>query len=139
MATFVTREESRAFGEVEECEVREIGAYVGPLVAGRTFGAKLDVEGAEPAIMPWLLAQPNLRFLIFEAAHNKRTLYRAVKTAGFILYGLKRHPLRLRIVRVDEFAEMLPFHDVVAIRIPDEASPPAEIHPQYLNPDKGTA
>jgi len=132
MATFAVHGGSEAFGEVEECEVREIGAYVGPLVANRTFGAKLDIEGAEPTVMPWLLVQPNLRFLIFEAAANQRALYEAVRTAKLVLYGLKRHPLKLRLVRVDEFAEMSRFHDVVAIRIPDGASRPAEVHPRFF-------
>ena len=68
MATFADTQGNDYFEKTETCEVREISKYVGPLVHGKPFGAKLDIEGSEMAIMPWLLAQPNLKFLIFEAA-----------------------------------------------------------------------
>ena len=87
-ATFVTHGQVwKNFEVIEECKVRDIGSYAGPLVAGRSFGAKLDVEGAEPQVMPWLFAQPNLRFLIFEAAHNQMTLYDQIRASGTTLFG----------------------------------------------------
>ena len=130
MATFAQSKRSASFEVVEVCEVKEISAYVGPLIAGRRFGAKLDIEGSEPAVMPWLLAQPNLSFLIFEAASNQAKLYSAVKEAGLLLYGLKRHPLKLIASRVDHFDEMKAFHDLVAVR---KSSGPKETHPRGLS------
>ena len=132
MATFSDHDRSGGFENTEECEVKEINSYVGPLVKGRPFGAKLDIEGSEPAVMPWLLAQPNLVFLIFEAAHNQSTLYREVRNAGLFLFGLKRHPLKLRAVRVDEFSQIALYHDLVAIRLPIGIHIPRESHPRYL-------
>jgi FkbM family methyltransferase len=130
MATFARAETGFSFEVVEECEVKEISAYVGPLIEGRRFGAKVDVEGSEPAIMPWLLAQPNLAFLIFEAASNQDKLYRSVRDAGLLLYGLARHPLKLIASRVDQFSEMSKFHDLVAVKL---VKGPKEIHPRGLS------
>ncbi len=132
MATFADQGLSAEFQKTEECEVKEISAYVGPLVKDRLFGAKLDIEGSEPAVMPWLLSQPNLVFLIFEAVHNQALLYEEVKSTGLVLFGLKRHPLKLRIVRVDEFSQMGLYHDLVAIRLPTGVIAPKETHPRNL-------
>jgi hypothetical protein len=129
MATFAQSANSASFKVVEECEVKEISAYAGPLIAGHSFGAKIDVEGSEPAIMPWILAQPNLSFLIFEAASNQAKLYEIVRNFGLLLYGLKRHPLLLRVSRVDHFDEMKEFHDLVVVRVQNG---PKETHPLKL-------
>jgi hypothetical protein len=72
----------------EECPIREIGSYAGPLITGRNFGANLDIEGAEPKVMPWLLAQPNLRFL----SPRRRTTIQC-STAKF------KSPVRLCLAR----------------------------------------
>jgi FkbM family methyltransferase len=131
-ATFVEHGEMSDFDATEICEVREISAYVGPLVEGRCFGAKIDIEGSEPKVMPWLLAQPNLRFLIFEAAHNHRLLYEQVRRSGLTLYGLERDLLRLRICRVNDFEDMTRFHDLIAVRIAHAALAPDRIDPRKL-------
>ena len=132
MATFAGADGNDYFEKTETCEVREISSYVGPLVYRKPFGAKLDIEGSEMAIMPWLLAQPDLKFLIFEAAHNQRELYDAVKSAGLVLFGLKRHPFLLRAIRVDDFSEMGDFHDLVAIRRTERMSPSKAAHPKFF-------
>jgi len=132
MASFVPNEGNGRFVAQEECQVREIGAYVGPLVAGKSFGVKLDVEGAEPHVMPWLLAQPNLRFLIFEASSNQRILHDLVRQSGRVLYGLNRDPLRLRITRIDRFEDLHAFHDLVAITLATPAAAPAVVDPRAL-------
>jgi FkbM family methyltransferase len=131
MATF-TDTDVDYFTKSETCEVREIGSYVGPLVHEKPFGAKLDIEGSEMAILPWLLAQPNLKFMIFEAAHNQRDLYDAVRSAGLVLFGLKRHPFLLRAIRVDDFSEMGNFHDLLAIRRKERMSRSKSAHPKYF-------
>jgi FkbM family methyltransferase len=131
MATFAGLRED-GHGLLEVCDVRSISSYVAPLVAGRCFGAKLDVEGAEPRIMPWLLAQPNLRFLVFEAAQNREQLFDLVRAAALTLYGLRRHPLRLQLVHIGGLAQLGAYHDVIAIRLPAGVHPPATVHPRSL-------
>ena len=81
-----------------------------------------------------LLAQPNLRFLIFEAAHNHRTLYGQIQNSGATLFGLDRDPLRLRITRIDSFAAMDRFHDLIAVRIAPGISVPVHVDPRKFGP-----
>jgi FkbM family methyltransferase len=134
VATFANHQDANSFELVEECEVRNIETYVRPLVSCCYFGAKVDIEGAEPQVLPWLLSQPNLRFVIFEAAHNQKFLYDAVHASGLVLYGLRRHPLLLRIDKVEQFAELLKFHDLVAIRVPKGFVCPSKADPkQFAN------
>lgn len=101
-------------------QVRDVATYLSPLIAQKPFGAKIDVEGAEKYIMPWLLQQPNLRFLLFEAAHEQHELLNLVRNAGLSLYGLCRSPLRSRIRAVETLEEMSRYHDILAVRLPQE-------------------
>jgi FkbM family methyltransferase len=103
--------------------VRGIADYVGPLVSEKPFGAKLDVEGAEPHLIPWLVRQPNLKFLIFEAAQNQDTLFDLVRRAGLTVFGLRRTIFRKQVEHVRSASDLAQFHDVVALRIGVE--PPA--------------
>jgi FkbM family methyltransferase len=132
-ATFVMHDRASNFEVIEECPIREIGSYAGPLIKGRNFGAKLDIEGAEPKVMPWLLAQPNLRFLIFEAAHNHTKLYSQIRESGTTLFGLDRDPLRLRLSRIDSPADMRRFHDLIAVRLGSGISAPAHFDPRNFD------
>ena len=115
-ATFADTGSATHFDASETCTVRAISPYVGPLVAARPFAAKIDIEGAEPRILPWLLAQPTMRFLIFEASNNPKALYDDVRAAGLLLYGLVRHPLLMRYRRIDSLGQLGQFHDVIAIK-----------------------
>ena len=115
-ATFADTGSATHFDASETCVVRAIAPYVGPLVAGRPFAGKVDIEGAEPKILPWLLSRPNLRFLIFEASNNPQALYDDVRAAGLLLYGLERHPLLMRYRRIDSLADLAQFHDVIAVK-----------------------
>jgi FkbM family methyltransferase len=132
LATFAREGNPHDLKASETCQVREIGAYVGPLVEGRPFGVKLDIEGAEPRIMPWLLAQQNMRFIVFEGVHNPEMLYKSVRASGLVIYGLCRSPLRLRIQRVDSAEGMNSFHDLVAVRLSADNDAPALVNPRTL-------
>lgn len=131
MATFADHDGASAFNVAETCEVKNIATYVAPLVNGRPFGAKLDIEGAEPKVMPWLVDQPNLSFLVFESAHNKSLLFETIRASGLVLYGLKRTLLRVRLSRIDGFSEVARFHDLLAVRI-DERIAPKSTSPRAL-------
>jgi FkbM family methyltransferase len=130
MATLVDYGKAdRVDWEGEVVVARDIASYVGPLVDGHEFGAKLDVEGAEPMLMSWLLAQPGLQFLIFEAARNQALLFDQVRSAGFHLYGLCKNVFRTRLRLISSMPEMSAHHDLVAVRI--SGSRPV---PKYTNP-----
>lgn len=131
MATLVGRSNQEDWDHVS-VPVKNVSTYVPPIIGSTPFGAKLDVEGAEPFIMPWLLKQPNLQFLVFEAAHNHQELWDLVKTSGLVLYGLRRQIFRKQISRVDIFRDLRLYHDLVAIRIPVSVAAPERIDPRRL-------
>ncbi len=115
-ATFADTGTATHFDASETCAVRAIAPYVGPLVADHRFAAKIDIEGAELKILPWLLAQPTMRFLIFEASNNSAALYDEVRAKGLLLYGLVRNPLLMRYHRIDSLGDLARFHDVIALK-----------------------
>lgn len=132
MATFTERAATRDWTRREVCTVRNIASYVPPLIRDKKFGAKVDVEGVEPRLLPWLLEQRNLRFVVFEAASNQSELLRIVRNAGLALYGLRRHPWLLRIDQIGTLEDMARFHDVVAIRLPKGSTAPISVDPRKL-------
>lgn len=131
MATFEARD-GTADWERETLRVRKIDDYLPPLVKDRVFGAKVDVEGVEPKILPWLVAQPNLAFLVFEAAHHHEELWRIVTGAGLQVYGLCRRPLGLRVQRCKEFADLANYHDLLGVRLANPDQAPEHCHPSRL-------
>ena len=131
-ATFASHGEASEFERSEVCAVHEIGAYVSPLVEARPFGVKLDIEGSEPRVMPWLLAQPNLKFLIFEANHHIEDLFDLVRRSGLTLFGLERKAVQLRLGRVDAVEQMRGYHDMIALRLRPGASVDPHSRPRDL-------
>lgn len=116
MATLVGRADQSDWKTLD-IPVRNIADYVGPLVAGKVFGAKLDVEGAEPHLIPWIVAQSNLKFMIFEAAQNQDLLFQQIRSAGLSIFGLRRNIFRKQVQHVTSVAELRWFHDLVAVRL----------------------
>lgn len=128
MATLVEREDvDPDTWETVKVPVKEISAYVKPLIGDVPFGVKIDVEGAEPILIPWLLQQPNLKFLVFEAAHHQATLWKLIQGSGLRLYGLRRLVFGKRLRAVTSFAEMAQYHDLVAIRNPEPLPPDVSV------------
>ena len=116
MATLVKHCDQTAWDKLT-VDVRDIAAYVQPLIDAKPFGAKIDVEGAEIYLIPWLLKQPLLKFVIFEAAHNVDQLWALVRASGLQLYGLKRTLFAKQLTRIDDVEHMQRYHDVVAVRV----------------------
>jgi FkbM family methyltransferase len=99
----------------EIVKVENISVYLPPLIENNPFGVKIDVEGVEPYLLPWLLSQSNLKFIIFEAASNKEQLWELMQKNGLTLYGLKRSVFKAEAQLVHNFNEMVLYHDLVAI------------------------
>lgn len=116
MATLVEHSDQSTW-ETLTVEVRDIARYVGPLVGAARFGVKLDVEGAEPKLVPWIVAQQGLKFLIFEAAHHHEMLFDQVRSAGLAVFGLRRNLFRPQVQRVNSVSALRHFHDLVAVRV----------------------
>ncbi|MFQ5463053.1 MAG: FkbM family methyltransferase [Phycisphaerae bacterium] len=100
--------------------VRSVAEYVPPLITGRPLGVKLDVEGAEPYLLPWFAQLPNTRFIAFECAHiaRARDLLQACHAAGFRCFGLAKSVLLTRCVYLESASQIGQYHDVVAVRVP---------------------
>ena len=117
MATLVKHCDQQAWDTLT-VQVKNVATYLPPLIKRESFGVKIDVEGAEPFLMSWLIKEPNLRFIVFEAAHNQQLLYNMVRESDLELYGPKRTVFSKTVERVDVFEQMLTYHDLVAVRFP---------------------
>jgi FkbM family methyltransferase len=111
---------------------RQTQRFVKQLVGARPFGVKIDIEGAEPAVLEELLPFERMRFVVFEGCSNERWLFDRFSAAGFVIFGLKRSPLRCRVERVDEFSQWHGYHDFVAVRRPRVGTLPSRMHPKRL-------
>lgn len=116
--------------KVRTCQTQR---FVTQLVGVRPFGVKIDIEGAEPEVLEELLPFERMRFVVFEGCSNERWLFDHFDGAGFVIFGLKRSPLRCRVERVDAFSQWHDYHDFVAVRPPRAAvTLPASMGPQRL-------
>lgn len=116
MATLVEHSDQSSWKTLS-VPVRDIAHYVAPLVGTNSFGVKIDVEGVEPHLIPWIVAQRRLKFLIFEAAHNHDTLFDQIKSAGLTIFGLRRNIFRKQVQHVSSVSELSNFHDLIAVHI----------------------
>ena len=105
-------------GETREIAIPtvETAAHVAPLVGDRPFGAKIDIEGAEPKVLPALIAMPGLRFCIFEGASNQAALFDLFAGAGFALFGLRRSVVSVTLAPVRRAEDVHAHHDLLALR-----------------------
>jgi FkbM family methyltransferase len=97
--------------------LRSFDGYVRPLVEGRQFGAKLDVEGAEGFILPQVLRSPGFRFAVFECNDLAEAppLWQALRETGCVLYGVMSSLVRVRLERIELFGDMARFTDFLAV------------------------
>ncbi|MEM6679190.1 MAG: FkbM family methyltransferase [Pseudomonadota bacterium] len=95
--------------------IKDIATYLPPLVSNRRFGAKVDVEGAEPILLPWLLDQPNLSFVVFEGMRHVEEIWQLVKNRGRVLHGLQRRILGTDLMRITGPEAMVGFRDYVVL------------------------
>ena len=126
MATLVNNIQQASW-DTYSVQVKNIATYLPGLIKQKSLGVKIDVEGAEPVLMPWLLKQPTLKFLVFEAARNQKSLYQMIQESGFVLYGLEKTFFTKRLRRVDRFEEMPAYHDLVAARWASNNLPPRKV------------
>lgn len=126
MATLVKYGDQSSWDTIT-VQVKNIATYLPHLIECAPFGVKIDVEGAEVFLMPWLLRQPTLKFIVFEASHNQQKLWEMVRQSDLVLYGLERTVFAKRVRRIDEFAQMHAYHDLVAVRFQSQGLVPARV------------
>jgi FkbM family methyltransferase len=90
-STFFDR--SASTGDKTTVKVVDITTYIPPIVKEQPFAAKMDVEGSELLLLPWLVKQNNLRFLVFESLHipDKENMFEIINDGGGLaIYGISR-------------------------------------------------
>lgn len=130
MATIIPAEtlddRKRLHSEIVQMRVTE--SYIRPLLKKRNFAVKIDIEGAEPKVLPGLIAMENVRFIVFEGANFKRWLWDFFTGNDFKVFGLVRSPLSAKVQHVSRFEEWNAYHDFLAIRsFPDIPTGPLRL------------
>lgn len=122
-----------AYGQMDEVmiqvKVKDMAAYVPPLLHEQPFGAKVDVEGSEPYLLPWLAKAPAVRFIVFESDHlsTVEPVWNALRANRLLCYGISKTLFRVRLARLDRAADLRRFIDVVAFKAPRNGGVPRAI------------
>ena len=99
----------------ETVQMRDTAPFIRPLVENRSFGVKIDIEGAEPMVLPGLVEQEGLKFVVFEGANEQRWLWDFFTGAGFTVFGLERS-FSSQISPLGSFDDWSKYHDFLAIK-----------------------
>lgn len=119
MATILGSDElDRSRDHSETVRMHDTARFVAPLVEGRRFGVKIDIEGAEPMVLPGLIEQAGLKFVVFEGANSERWLWDFFTAADFSILGMDRSIMRSQVTLLDRFEDWPLFHDFVAVKTP---------------------
>lgn len=111
--------------------VRDIAIWTQEVAGDRPCGAKVDIEGAETVVVPFLLGLSNIRFVVFECKDKESfaPIWAAAREAGRTIFGLERTSLQLRvspIIDIDEFGRHT---DYVAFHTCLGRTPKGSLHP----------
>lgn len=118
MATILKSDElDRSRAHSETVQMHDTARFVAPLVDGRRFGVKIDIEGAEPMVLPGLIEQPGLRFVVFEGVNSQCWLWDFFTGAGLTIFGMDRSILRSQVRLLEHFEDWSGFHDFVAVKM----------------------
>ncbi len=121
-------------GEKFTVPVLSTQTFLREQVRGRAFAAKVDVEGAEPKILPVLLSDPNLRFLLFECNNPavREHTWELIQSKQISFLVIMKHLLSTRLRLVESKSELERAHDVLAVNIAHDQIPSGEFHPSKL-------
>lgn len=112
-------------GESFEVPLVDARAFVETRSVGRACGLKIDVEGVGHVVLDRVLSLPSIRFIVFEANAREQPekMIKAVRDAGYQLFGISRNIFSVRLDPVASAADIRHHHDMLAIRA---ALPPAQ-------------
>lgn len=124
MATILKPDElERNRDHMEIVKVCNTEPTIRALVKDRKFGVKIDIEGAEPMVLPGLIEQTALKFVVFEGAGSTQWLWNFFTKAGFKIFGLERSILMSKVTLLERFEGWGRFHDFVAIKTQQKMPP----------------
>ncbi|MEQ9570316.1 MAG: FkbM family methyltransferase [Longimicrobiales bacterium] len=126
-----------------EVEGRAADAYLARFDGVRPIGVKVDVEGAEPQVLPSVFALAGLRFVVFECnrRENQSAIYDEAERQGVHLFSLVLKPSQVQVLRLKQVEEMGDSEDFIAIpmrclapeRIGDGPIPLREVNAMIVN------
>lgn len=95
--------------------VRDAARLLPPLAAGRSWAAKVDVEGVEMRILPSLLSMAGMRYVVAEVSHldDPEDLWNIVRSNGHAIFGVSRSKMISRLVPIAAAAGIARFEDVL--------------------------
>lgn len=132
-AASIVHDITQSESETLTITVKDISTYVPPLVGGRKFGVKLDIEGAEIYLLPWLFAQTNLRFVVFECNQELDKLWLAITKSNLVIYGIRKSLFFTELQRIWKREQLEWYYDVVGVRLAEGAKPKDRITPRKLH------
>lgn len=114
--------------------VRSADSFLDEHVGDRPFAAKIDVEGAEPRILPSVLSRPSLRFALFECnvPSVREHAWTHIQEGQLVFFTIRKHLLRTRLHPIRTQQELGWAHDVLAVRCSPNTIPHKSIHPDQL-------
>lgn len=119
-----------------QLEVKNIATYLPPLFGEKTFAAKVDVEGAELYLLPWLIQSKKLRFIIFENTHipveDRKYLFAKMIRNSFSILGIKNESKKTYLYPINDCEIFYKYHDVLAIRLQKNISLNSRLTPEDL-------
>lgn len=107
-------------GDSEEVELVSVGSILKDVPGDARIAAKVDIEGQEPVVLPPLLADGRVRFVLFEC-RDRATAEAAFDSGGgaYRFYGLKKALFRAGLVELQSVDAFGGYHDVLALRRED--------------------
>lgn len=105
--------------------VRNVATVLPAIIGDREFAAKVDIEGGEIYVLPWLISQERLRYVLFEsvALTESDSIYNAFINSDFILFGVIRSLFRTKVQRIQTAVQFRSFRDILAVRLRSKQIP----------------
>jgi len=125
---------SDSSGSSIQVPVRAVEPFLKETVDGRSFGAKVDVEGAEPRILPAILAHSSLRFVLFECniPEVREHAWDLISNKKLAFFGLRKNLFTTRLFAIHTREELDRVHDVLAVATDPDFVPKGDFHPSVL-------
>ncbi len=105
--------------------VRNVATVLPAIIGDREFAAKLDIEGGEIHVLPWLISQKRLRYVLFESTDllDRDSIYNTLINSDFILFGVLRSLFRTKVQRIHTAVQFRSFNDILAVRLRSKQIP----------------
>lgn len=115
-------------------KTRKIDSFLDDTVGSGSFGAKIDVEGAEVKILPAILRHDGFRFAVFECNRDsvRDIVHNAAEERDLQLFGIEKNLWTVRLRPLSKDDDLTQFHDIVVLAGGQFKQTSAPVHPDRL-------